>query len=125
MLDIPLRAEATRSRVVPGEILNTDVEAYRIPTADRLAIDYMITMECEEDASLANDGSTNRAIRANIRAIAHGSCYYAPSSGTIFDNIIQCITIKWDYVGGGRGSNSRDYERRDLPTVYRRPIAYE
>lgn len=123
-LDAPLRAEATRSRVVPGEVINTDVEAYRIPTADRFAIDYIITKECEEEASLVNDGCTNRAVRTNIRAIAHGSCYYAPSSGTVFDNIIQCITIKWDYVGGGRGSSSRDYEPRDLATVYRRPIAY-
>lgn len=120
-LEIPLRKEATRHRFVPGEVLSTDVKAYRIPAADRLAIDYIITKECEEDASLANDDYTNRAVPTNICAIVHGSCYYAPNAGTVFDNIVQCITIKWDYVGGGRGSSI--YEPRDLPTVYRRPIA--
>jgi hypothetical protein len=124
-LEIPLRTESTRVRVVPGEVLNTDIEAYRIPAAGRLAIDYIVTNECEEDGALANDGCTNRAVRTNIRAIVHGGCYYDPNAGAVFDNMIQRITIKWDYVGGGCGSNTRDYEPRDLPTVYHRPIAYD
>lgn len=122
LLDPPLLAEAYRCRIAPGEVLNTDVNAYRIPKADRFAIDYIITKECEEDVSLVNNESTNRAVRTNIRAIVHGSCYYAPSSGVVEDNIIQHIAINWEYLGGGSGSNNRSCEPRDLATVYRRPI---
>jgi len=111
--------------VVPDEVLDTDIEAYRIPAADRLAIDYIITKECKEDPSLASDSRSNRAVPTNIRAVLHGSCYYEPNAGAVFDNIIQHITIKWDYVGGGHGSSNRDCESRDLPTVYRRPIGYD
>lgn len=119
-LEVPLRTEAARSQVVIGEILKTDIEAYRIPAADRVAIDYIITKECDEVATLKNDTSTNRAVRTNIRAIVHGSCYFDPNTRDAFDNMIQYITIKWSYAGGGQGSSSRDYQPRDLPTVFHR-----
>ena len=117
-VEIPLRTEATRHRVLVGEVLNNDIAAFRIPKTDRLAVDYTITTQCEQDSSIA------RGKRTNIRAIVHGSCYYDPAVGSLSDNFIQYVTIEWDYAGGGHGRTIRSYENEDLPTPFRRSIAW-
>ncbi len=113
-----LRIEAMRNSVSVGKVLNADTVAFRIPKADRLAVDYTITTQCEQDSSSAMDN------RRDIRAIIQGSCYYDPVAGSLSDNFIQDVAIEWNYEGGGHGRSMRSYEGKDIPIAFRRPIAW-
>ncbi|HUT92301.1 MAG TPA: PIN domain-containing protein [Thermoguttaceae bacterium] len=114
-VEAPLRREAERNSVVIGEILNTDITAFRIANNDRLAVDYKITAQCDQDRSRPADS------RTNIRAIVHGSCYYDPSAGLLSDHFLQYVTIEWNYTGGGHGRSIRSYEGEEIPIPFRRP----
>lgn len=117
-VETPLRMEAARNKVLIGDILNTDITAFRIAKGDRLAVDYKITAQCEQDSSIS------RGNRTNIRAIIHGSCYYDPAISSLSDHFLQYVTIEWNYPGGGHGRSIRSYEGEDVPPPFRRPVAW-
>lgn len=114
-VEASLRMEAERNSVVVGEMLDTDITAFRIANSDRLAVDYRITMQCEQDPSSLSDS------RKDIRAIVHGSCYFDPAAGSLSDHFLQYVTIEWDYSGGGHGRIIRSYEGEEMPVPFRRP----
>lgn len=99
---LPLRAEATPHGFEIGELVDTEIIAFRTGQPDRLAVDYTITMLFEAGPSVV-DG------RTDCRAITRGSCYYDREANALSDNFIQCITFEWRYPLSGYGQIGRSF----------------
>src|SRR5439155_16584580 len=72
-----LRAEAARHKFEIGEVLDTNIEAFRLPQPKRLAVDYTVITSFNIDPSVIMDG------RTDCRATTRGSCYYEPETNVI------------------------------------------
>ncbi len=111
-----LYSEATRCGVTVGEVVDLDIQVFRLPDADMLAVDYTITFQCEPDFSNPSEN------RTELRATVHGGCQFQPVPPSVSDNLIQQIAITWR-TNGGRGSSRRAYGE-DPPVPFRRAIEW-
>jgi hypothetical protein len=116
-LVLPIQVEAMRKGSKLGEILTSpEIYVFRTKQADRIAVDYTITMQLEVDQSAIENGGIDG------RAILRGSCYYDQAANSLDGHFIEWITFRWNYPSGGFQHMIRSFENTDPSIPYPRPV---